>query len=207
MRRRACGIRYRFLDGGANRVQIFGKVRLGEAGAHGSHPTSDIDPNHRGNDRAFGRDDGAYRRADSHMHIRHRRDPSKGERKLRGIAELLLRLRLERHTSDPRANRRPPDSTSMWLCSDIVFTAYAATAIGTNFVGNCVTRLGRSPEHAQRNARWRNWYERTPTPSQLEVIGAYCRVGCESREERSLSWQPYPSMRFPSSIRIPSGLR
>ena len=83
------------LDRRAHARQAVGKPLGGERKPHGVHPASDIHPHRRGNDRAPGGNDRAHGRADSGVHVGHRRDVAEDDRKLGDVRELPPRVRLE----------------------------------------------------------------------------------------------------------------
>src|SRR6266496_1716386 len=87
--------RHRPLDRGAYAREAVGKLLRLEGESHGVYAASNVHADRRGDDRAPGRNDRAHGRADSGMHVGHRRDVAEHDRQLRHVGELLPRMSLD----------------------------------------------------------------------------------------------------------------
>ena len=82
-------MRDRLLDRRPDLFQVVGQVTGFQAGLDRHHAAADIDADGGRNDRTFGRNHAADRRADALVDVRHRGNPLEDERKVGGINELL----------------------------------------------------------------------------------------------------------------------
>ena len=85
----------RALDRDARAREAVGKLLGVERKPHGGHSTTDIDSNGRGDDRASRGNHRAHGRADSRVHVGHRRDVAEHDRKLGDVRELRSGMRLD----------------------------------------------------------------------------------------------------------------